>query len=172
MSSPRVQKIFEAMPDQIKRLGGYTFDIRQVIRWQGRVAAGAQAGKDAMLLDLTSATWADGNLRAILIATPASDLNNTAAMKTQSHAAGHNLDGSVRFQLYLETPESWTDAQAKFGRILLQHILGQLAAPCEILYGTNDAEPTVQGVNGAGATSTFTSAGTYLPYGMTYPGGV
>lgn len=168
MSSPRVQKIFEAMPDQLKRLGGYSFDIRQVIRWQGRDAS----GRDACLIDLTSATWADGNLRAILVAIPASDLNNTAAMKTQSHASGHSLDGSVKFSLYAETPESQTDAQARFLRLLQQHINGQLAAPMELFLGTNDTEPTVNGVNGAVATSTYTSAGTYLPWGMTYPGGV
>lgn len=168
MSSPRVQKLFEAMPDQLKRLGGYTFDIRQVIRWQGRDAS----GKDACLIDIDAATWADNNRRVIIVAEPASDLNNTAALKTQSHASGHTLDGSVRFHLYAETPEAWTDEQARFMRIVQHHLVGQLAAPTQLLLTANDTEPTVEGVNGAGATAATTSAGWYLPWGMTYPGGV
>lgn len=174
MSSPRVQKIFEGMPDQLKRLGGYTFKLADAIVWQGRATAGTHAGKDACVLDLTSATWADGNLRAIIVATPASDKGNTAAMKTQSHASGHFLDGSVKLAVYMETPEAWTDAQANFSRLLQQHIVGQLACPCEFFFGTNDVEPTVQGVNSAGADSAgLTSAGTLLPYGgVAYPGGI
>jgi hypothetical protein len=168
MSSPRVQKLFEAMPDQLKRLGGYTFDIRQVIRWQGRAAD----GKDACVIDIDSATWADNNRRVIIVAEPASDKNNTTAMKTQSHAAGHYLDGSVKFKVYAETPEAWTDAQAHFMRLVQQHIVGQLAAPMELLLTANDTQPTVDGVNGAGATASATSAGTYLPWGMSYTGGV
>lgn len=173
MSSVRVQKYFEAMPEQIKRLGGYSYDFRQVIRWQGRVTAGPHAGKDAMVLDIDSAAWADNNRRCIVLATPASDLNNTAAMKTQSHAAGHYLDGSVRFSVYAETPESWTGAQAAFMRHVMHHLRGQLAAPVELFWGNNDAEPTVQGVNGAGADSAgLTSAGVDSPALWPAPGGV
>jgi hypothetical protein len=172
MSSPRVQKQFEAMPDQIKRLGGYAFDIRQVIRWQGRATSGAHAGRDAAVLDLDSATWADNNRRAILVAIPASDLNDTASMKTQSHASGHTLDGSVRFALYMETPEDHTGEQIRLQRILMHHLVGQLGAPVELYMGTNDVEPTVEGVNGAVATSAYTSAGVYIPWGMAYPGGI
>ena len=173
MSSPRIQKQMEAMIDQVKRLGGYTFDIRQVIRWQGRATTGVHAGRDAMVLDIDSGTWADNNRRAIIVAIPASDLNNTAALKTQSHAAGHNLDGSVRWAVYVETPEDHTGDQVKFQRILMHHLVGQLGAPTELLMCTGDAEPTVEGVNGAVATTANTSAGVYLPYGgVAYPGGV
>jgi hypothetical protein len=181
MSSARVQKMFEGMPEAIKRLGGYTYgspyDLKSVIRWQGRVTSGPNAGLDAMVLDIDSAAWADNNRRAILVADPASDLNKTAAMKTQSHAAGTSLDGSVRLRLYLETPEDYTGAQHRFQRIVLQHLLGQLGAPVEIFYGTNDVEPRLEGVNGASAGNeaacSFASAGVYLPYGgVNYPGGV
>lgn len=176
MSSVRVQKYFEAMPEQIKRLGGYTYDFRQVIRWQGRVTAGPNAGKDAVVIDIDSATWADGNRRVLILAEPASDLNNTAAMKTQSHAAGMYIDGSVRFKMYLETPEAWTDAQAAFTRHVEHHLRGQLAAPVEVFYGANDVQPILEGVNGGTSgqetTSTFVSAGTDLPALWPAPGGV
>jgi hypothetical protein len=172
MSSVRVQKYFEAMPEQIKRLSGYTGDARAALRWSGRVTAGPNAGKDACIIDFTSATWADGNKRAIILAEPASDLNNTAAMKTQSHAAGHSIDGSVRFKVYCETPEAWTDAQAAFIRNVEHHLRGQLGAPVEVFYGTNDVEPTLQGVNGAGADSASTSAGTDIPGLWPSAGGV
>lgn len=170
MSSPRVQKIFEGMPDQLKRLGGYTYtDLRSVLRWQGRDAS----GHDAVVIDIDSATWATGNRRAILVALPADSNPSVAAMHTQSHAAGNVIDGSVRFQMYLETPAAWTAAQAKFDRLLTHMVLGQLGAPLEILYTANTTEPTVNGVNGAGATAAATSAGALLPYGgVSYPGGV
>ena len=167
MNSQRVQKLFQAMPDQIKRLGGYSFDINSVIRWQGRVTAGAHAGKDAMILDIDSATWADNNRRVIIVAEPAADLNNTAAMKTQSHAAGMYIDGPVRLKVYCETPEAWTDAQAKFQRLVQHHIVGQLSCPMELYFGTNDVKPEIQGVEGAVADSAgLASAGWYLPWGM------
>lgn len=172
MSSVRVQKYFEAALEQIKRLGGYTGDARAAMRWQGRVGAGADLGKDACVIDFDSATWADNNRRVILVAEPASDLNNTAGMKTQSHSAGQNLDGSVRFKMYCETPESWTGAQAAFLRHVEHHLRGQLGAPTEVFYGTNDVEPTRNGVNGAGADSASTSAGTDLPGLWPAPGGV
>lgn len=173
MSSLRVQKIFEGMPEQLKRLGGYTYDTKQVIRWAGRVTAGPHAGKDAMLLDIDSATWAASNRRCIVVAHPASDLNNTAALKTQSHAAGHYIDGSVRFSVYSETPASWTDAQAAFMRKVMHHLLGQLGAPTELVWEANGTEPELQGVNGAGADSAgLTSAGTDLPGLWPAPGGV
>lgn len=177
MSSPRVQKIFEALPSQIKQVAGYTYDVDAVIRWRGRVASGApQAGRDAMVVDIDSATWADNNRRFILIAVPASDKNNTAALKTQSHAFGYFIDGSVSFRLYYEASESPTGTQERFNRYVLHCLLGQLAAPTEIFVGANDAEPIVEGVNGGTSgqetTSTFVTAGTYLPYGMAVPGGV
>jgi hypothetical protein len=142
------------------------------MRWQGRATAGAHAGRDACVIDFDALVWADNNKRAIIIAEPAADLNNTAAMKTQSHAEGHYLDGGVRFHLYMETPEDWTGAQVKWQREMFHHLLGHLASPVRMWMGDNDVEPEVEGVNGAGATSAFTDAGWYLPWGMAYPGGV
>jgi len=176
MSSPRVQKYFEAMPQQIKNLGGYTYNFRTVIVWQGRVTTGPNAGKDAMVMDIDSATWADNNRRVLILATPASDLNATAAMKTQSHAAGNYIDGSVRFAMYVETPESWTNAQAYFTRAVEHHLRGQLGSPVEVFYGANDVQPILEGVNGGTSgqetTSTFVSAGTDIPALWPAPGGV
>jgi len=173
MSSNRVQKYFEGALEQIKRLGGYTGQARDAMIWQGRVASGPNAGKDACVIDFTSATWADGNKRVILLAEPASDLNGTAAMKTQSHASGNFIDGSVRFKMYCETPEAFTDAQAAFFRHVEHHLRGQLSAPVEIFYGTNDVEPKLNGVNGAVADSAgLTSAGVDQPALWASPGGV
>jgi hypothetical protein len=173
MSSARVQKYFSALPDQIKRLGGYTWDVNSVIRWQGTATAGADIGRDAVVIDLNSATWADNAPRAIIVAIPASDLLDQAVFKTQSHAQGQYIDGSVKFRVHLESLESMTDAQAKFQRILFHALLGQLGAPVELMFTANDTEPTVEGVNGAVATAAATSAGTYLPYGgVAYPGGI
>lgn len=170
MSSPRVQKIFEGLSDQLKRLGGYSYtDLRSVIVWQGRDAQ----GRDACVLDIDSPTWADNNRRAIIVAEPAKATGGTDALRTQSHASGHFLDGSVNFKIYMETPESWTDQQAHFQRLLTHMFLGQLGAPVELLLTANDTEPTVEGVNGAGSTAAATSAGQLKPYGgISYPGGV
>ena len=176
MSAMRVQKLFQAIPEQVKRLGGYAKKASEAIVWQGRVTTGPNAGKDACVIDFTSATWADGNLRVVLLAEPASDLNNTAALKTQSHAAGHTIDGSVRLKMHVETPESWTAAQAAFVRHVEHHLRGQLGAPVEVLYGTNDVEPRLEGVNGASAANetacAFVSAGVDLPALWPAPGGV
>ncbi|MEM4379609.1 MAG: hypothetical protein QXL01_02850 [Thermoplasmatales archaeon] len=169
MSSPRVQKIFEAMPDQLKRLGQYGFDLGSVIKWQGRDAL----GRDAMLLDIDSTTWADNNRRVIIVAVEASDKNNTVAMKTQSHASGHSMASSVKFLVYAETPEDHTGAQAHFLRLVQHMLVGQLGAPMELLLTANDTEPTVNGVNGAVATAPTTLASVLLPYGnVAYPGGI
>lgn len=176
MSSPRVTKIFEGLAEQLHRQG-YKDAIakngtRPVIRWLGRDAA----GRDAVLIDLTAATWSTANLRAILVAKPASDSNDTAGFKTQSHAAGHTLDGSVSFELYMEchanTNAGQASAHARFQREMLHILRGQLGAPIELLLTNNGTEPTVDGVNGAVATAAATDAGAFLPYGMTYPGGV
>jgi hypothetical protein len=172
MSSVRVQKLFEAMPEQIKRVGGYSVNFKEVLRWLGRATAGTYVGQDACVIDFDALAWADNARRAIIVAEPAADLNNTASMKTQSHAMGYFLDGSVRFHLFMETPEALTNAQAKWQREVLHHLMGQLGAPVQLWYCANDTEPTIEGVNGAVATAAFTSAGWYLPWGMTYPGGV
>lgn len=174
MSSLRVQKIYSAMPNQIKLLGGYSKDWQEAIVWQGRVTAGADLGKDACVIDFTSATWASGNLRAVLVALPAQDqiAGSVDASKTQSHAAGYFIDGGVRFKVYLETAGLVTDAQSAFQRYVQHHLLGQNSAPIELFFCADGTEPTVQGVNGAGATASFTSAGVYLPYALGFAGGV
>lgn len=169
MSSPRVQKIFEALPDQVKRLGSYTFDLQSVLKWQGRDSA----GRDAAVIDIDATTWADNNRRVILVAKEASDKNNQEAFKTQSHSLGQHMASSVSFILYAETPEDHTGAQAQFMRIVMHALTGQLGAPVQLLLTANDTEPTVNGVNGAGSTAATTDAGTYLPYGgVAYPGGI
>jgi hypothetical protein len=169
MSSPRVQKIFEAMPDQLKRLGQYSFDLSSVIKWQGRDAQ----GRDAVLIDIDSTAWADNNRRVIIVAVEAADKNNQAGFKTQSHSSGQYMGTSVKFLVYAETPEDHTGAQAHFFRLVQHMIVGQLGAPMELLLTANDTEPTVDGVNGANTTATTTSAGKIAPYGnVAYPGGI
>jgi len=167
MSSVRVQKIFEGLPEQLKRLGGY--NVTSAIKWQGRDAS----GKDACLIDLDSTAWADNNRRVILVAKEASDKNDTAGMKTQSHSLGQAMGSSVSLIMYAETPEDHTGAQAQWMRVVQQAIVGQLGCPLQILLTANDVEPTVSGVNGAVATTSTTDAGTLLPYGgVGYPGGI
>ena len=177
MSSPRVQKQFEAMPNQIRRLGKYDIDFREVMRWQGRVDASTDltdiAGYDAAVMDFDSLSWSTANQRAILVAEPAQDLQKTDALKTQSHASGYFLDGSVRYHLYLETPAAWTGDHARWVRDLTHHCRGQLGAPCKLWFTANATEPTIKGVNGeTAATPSYTEGEWMLPYGMTYPGGV
>lgn len=168
MSAVRVQKIFEAMSNQIKKLGGYSADWQDALIWQGQDAS----GKDAVVIDFDGSSWSTANRRVILVAMPASDANNTAQLKTQSHAQGMFIDGSVWFKAYCETPLSWTGEHAAFLRKVQQHILGQLGAPMQLVLTANGTEPAVEGVNGAGLTSTSTEAEKMLPYGLTYPGGV
>lgn len=176
MSSPRAQKQFEAMPNQVNKLGGYGIDFREVLRWQGRVDAATDtdfAGYDAAVIDFDSLAWSTANRRAVLVAEPAQDLNKTAALRTQSHAAGFYLDGSYRFYLHAETPADWTGDHARWLFDMLHHLRGQLAAPTQLRLTANATEPTVQGVDGAaGATPAYSDAAWSLPYGMTYTGGV
>lgn len=176
MSSPRVQKLFQAMPQQIKGLGKYDVVFTDVLRWAGRVDSTNDLGligHDACILDFDAyPSWASGQKRVIITAEPASDYNNTSAMKTQSHAAGNFIDGSVRLHLWLETPGAVTDAQSAFVRNVVQHVRGQLAAPCQLHYTADGTQPAIKGVAGAGASAAFTAAEWMLPYSMVYPGGV
>lgn len=178
MSSPRVTKIFEGLAEQLHRTG-YSqaldkFGGRPCIRAIGRVDTtnATEAGHDACVIDLTAAVWATANLRAILVSEPATDSNNTAAFKTQSHAFGQFLDGSVSFKMYMESPANFTSAHAQFYTEMLHILRGQLGAPVDLFLTANGTEPTVQGFNGASATATAVEAKYYLPYGLTYPGGV
>jgi len=168
MSSPRVQKIYQGLTEQLRKLGPYANAFKSGIVAQGRDST----GRDAVVIDLTDSTWATANLRAIVAANPASDVNNTAALKTQSHASGYFIDGSVSFEVRMETPASWTGDHARFQRELLHALRGQLGAPMQLLLTANATEPTLNGINGAVATAATTDAGTYQPYFFALPGGV
>lgn len=168
MSSPRIQKIYQGLTESLRKLGPYASAFKTGIKWQGRDAN----GKDAVVIDLTATAWATANLRVLVVAEPASDANNTAALKTQSHAAGHFLDGSVSFDVYMETPADYTGEHAKFHREILHVLRGQLGAPVHLLLTANAVKPTVNGVDGAGATAATTDAGTYQPYFFAVAGGI
>ena len=168
MSSPRIQKVFQGLTNSLRLLGPYPDAFKTGIKFQGHDSA----GKDAVVIDLTSATWATANLRVIIVADAASDANNTAAFKTQSHAAGMFLDGSVSFRVYSETPADYVGDAAKFQREILHVLRGQLGAPIQLLLTANGVEPTVAGVNGAVATAVATDAGHYTPYFFSVAGGV
>ena len=156
------------MADPVNKLGKYGIKFRDVLRWQGRAAD----GKDAAVIDFTSGTWATTNQYAIITAEVASDVQNTPALRTQSHSSGHFIDGSVKFDVYMETPALWTDDQAKFQRDLLHHLRGQLGAPVRLHLTAALTQPTIDGVNGENADVTGTATDWMLPYGMVYPGGV
>lgn len=168
MSSPRIQKIYQGLTNSLRLLGPYADAFKSGIKWQGRDAE----GKDAVVIDLTAAAWATGNLRVIIVADPASDANHTAAMRTQSHAAGMFLDGSVSFRVFMEAPATHVNAAAKFQREVLHALRGQLGAPIQLLLTDNTVEPTVDGVNGETATATASDAGVYQPYFQAVAGGI
>ncbi len=174
MSTPRNQRMFEAMPDQLRKLGGYAVDFAKALKAGGVVSATGSAfdGFDAAVIDLSNSVWATGNLRFIVIAEPAADINQTASMKTQSHAYGQFLDGSSRFHVMVEAPATHIDDLARFQRLVQQHILGQLGAPMKLWFSANGVEPAVAGFNGAVATTADQESDWLIPYGMTYPGGV
>ena len=168
MSSVRIAKIYQGLTESLRKLGPYANAFKTGIKWQGRDAN----GKDAVLIDLTNTAWVTQNLRVIILADPASDANNTAALKTQSHAQGYFLDGSVSFEVYMETPVDWVGDLAKFQREMLHVLRGQLGAPMNLFLTTAATEPTINGVNGAGATAAFADAGTYQPYFFALAGGI
>lgn len=157
MSSQRISKQFESIPNQLRQLGPYHLGFSSAIVWQGRVDASNAdlAGKNAVVIDFTSATWATGNLRAIIVANPVGDEDHTLALKTQSHAFGHFIDGSVSFSVYMETPTTWVDELAAFQRNVLQHLRGQLSAPVQLNLCPASDEPTLNGVNGETTSATY-----------------
>jgi len=169
MSSPRIQKIYQGLTESLRKLGPYANAFKSGIKWQGRDAD----GKDAVLIDITDSAWLTQNLRVIIIADAASDSNNTAALKTQSHASGYFLDGSVSFRIYMETPSDHVGELAKFQREILHVLRGQLSAPIELILCDEAEEPEKNGINGAAADSlTFASAGIYQPYFFALSGGI
>ena len=168
MSSPRVQKIFIGLTEQLRKLGPYPNAFKT-----GLVAQGLDStGRDCALIDVDSGAWATGHRRFIIAANPATDVNNTAAFHTQSHASGTFIDGSVSFDLYMETPANYTGSHAQFYRNVLQALKGQLGAPLHILFTANGTKPTLNGLNGAVATAATTDAGEDQPYFFALPGGV
>ena len=93
-------------------------------------------------------------------------------MKTQSHASGNFIDGSVKLHLWVETATAVSDAQSAFQRTVIHHIRGQLGAICQLHFSADGTKPQIKGVDGATSSASFTAAETMLPYGMVYPGGV
>lgn len=168
-------QLFKSFPDQLKKLGKYTTSTSAMVVWVGTIGSGPYAGFPAAVLDASAATWADNNKRVVLVGVPANNLMPDT-MKTQSHAAGQFIQDSFSFRAYFETPEDWTGAQAAWTRIVTHVIVGQNAAPLEIFFGDNDVQPIVEGVNGGTSgqqvTSNFVSAGVYLPYALSYSGGI
>lgn len=140
MSSPRVQKIFQGMTESLRKLGPYESAFKTGIKWQGIDTA----GEDAVVIDVDSPTWGTGNRRVIITASVAGS-TMPAAMRTQSHAAGHFLDGSVSFVVRVETPASFTNAHNKFMLEILHVLRGQLGAPMELLLTANGVEPRLPG---------------------------
>lgn len=168
MSSPRISKIFIGLTESLRKLGPYANAFKTGLVWSGIDLNGG----NACVIDLTSATWATAHLRAVLVSIPAHDSQNLAALKTQSHAAGMFIDGSVSFQLIMEDAASNMSAHAKFQREIMHVLRGQLGAPVELLLTANTVEPKVNGVNGATSTADTTSAGTYQPYFFAVSGGI
>lgn len=169
MSTPRNARYFEGMIEQINKLGPYNASLNTTITWKGQVDSSNTdgfAGMDAAVLDFGSGK------KFIIIAEPAENIL-PQAMRTQSHAYGKFIDGSSRFHVFMETPALWTDANARFQRVVQQHILGQLAAPFKLWLCDNGDTLAVKGVAGAGATTASMAATDWLiPYGQVYAGGV
>jgi hypothetical protein len=172
MSSIRVQKIFDALQENLRRSGYDTVTkdgLSSKVVWQGRDGA-SPIEHDAVVIDVTNAAWAAANLRAILVAIEAGDGYPIAAF-TQSHASGEIIQGGVKFRMYIETPANFTGAHKIFMDKLLLILVGQMGAPVDMYLSANTVEPTVTGVNGAVAT-VGTFAASYLPWGMATMSGV
>jgi hypothetical protein len=176
MSSPRVVKIFEMLKENFHNLG-YSLPVKAV---QGTSSDAAFFnGTQGLVIDFDAAAWVTGNRRAVLLAVPAG-YGEADAVKTQSHAAGTFIDGSVKFVLVTEAQTTLSNvssaaalAHAKFQSDLLHILRGQLQAPVEAYFCNNTQEPKVAGLNSATVSSTnLTKVGSLLPYGRTYMGGI
>ena len=180
MSSQRVQRIFEAVPARLRELGAYDINFKEAVRWAGRVSATTDGFKDydAVVIDLSSQTWATLNKRIIIVAEPAMDYTQSAQFRTQSHTAGQYIDGSVKLHVFAESPIELFGANAankEFAKFLMNvqtHLVGQMGAPMQLHIVDAGIEPQLDGVNGASSTTAFEDMGWILPYGMTYPGGI
>lgn len=181
MSSLRVQRIFEAMPNRLIELGSYgSVNWHDAIRWAGQVTATTDGykGFDSCVIDLTDSAWTTLNKRVLIVAEPAMDYTQSQQFRTQSHAYQQFIDGSVRFHVYAESPVELfgaSDAQKEYAKFLMDvqtHLVGQISAPVKFHYVDAGTEPTLDSVNGAGASAVSQDLPWSLPYGLTYPGGV
>lgn len=171
MSSPRVVKILSSIEENLKNLGNNK--PKQV------VFGTAQSKYQAVTIDLSKAAgaaWATGDLRAIIVAIPGgSEISD--AMRTQSHALGQFIDGSVSLQLWMESlnttaaPTTAEKAYVKFQQDLIHTLRGQFGAPVELFLTAEGTQPTVDGLNGAVA-NVGASVAFLAPYGRNYVGGI
>ena len=175
MSSVRVIKIYEQLKENFKNLG-YPKPSYSV---QGITTDTTFNGAQCVIYDFTSATWATGNYRFAIMAFPCG-YGESDSVKTQSHAAGQFIDGSVRFGLIYEAnvalSHTSTAAVMAFDKFVMDtmHIIhGQMQAPVDVYITDNTVEPVLKGINGAAASSAnITKIATLLPYGRTYAGGI
>jgi hypothetical protein len=172
MASIRVQKIFDSLQENLRRMGFVTLNkdgTDAAVVWQGRDLT--TPPHDAIVIDCTSiAAWATGNLRAILYAVPAGD-GYPAAAFTQSNASGEIIQGGVSFQLWMETPASFTGQHVFFMNQMLHILRGQMGAPVALYLSANGTQPTITGVNGAVA-SVGAFVASYEPWGIAPVGGI
>jgi len=176
MASPRVIKIFEALKEGFHNLG---YPIPALNNQGKSTDANFDPGCQAVVLDFDAASWVTGNRRVVVLAEPAG-YNEADAVKTQSHASGYFIDGSVKFKVITEAQAglSHTSLQPaldfeKFYADCLHILRGQLSAPIDLYFCDNTEEPKIAGLNSAGASSIhLTKLATLLPYGRTYPGGI
>ena len=182
MSSPRVQKIFSIIPEALQGLLGANQNLSNfkptagTTLVQGRIDDTTDtpwAGMDAVLIDVTdTSSWSTNQARCIIVAEPG--LNKLPEhMRTQSHAKGLFIDGSVRFHLYLETPAAYVGDHATFLDAVKFHLTGQLGGQVLVHTFANGTEPALKGFNGkTTATAAVTDSDTWLiPYGVTALGG-
>lgn len=176
MASPRVVKILEIMKENFHNLG-YSLPVKNV---QGKSADAAFfPGTQGLVIDFDAATWATGKRRAVLLAIPAG-FGESDAVKTQSHAAGNFIDGSVKFALVVEAAaglsHTSTEAELAFARFqadILHVLRGQLSSPVDLYVCDKTEQPEIEGIDGSTASSAhLTKVGSLLPYGRTYVGGI
>jgi hypothetical protein len=176
MSSPRVSKMFEILKENFHNLG-YAIPSKNA---QGTSTdASFLNACQGVVVDFDAAAWVTGNRRFVLCAIPAG-FNESDAVKTQSHAFGHMIDGSVSLAVVVEAQAGLSHASVaaelayqKFFADLLHVLRGQMQAPVELYICDNTEEPKVAGIDGQVASSThLTKVASLLPYGRTYMGGI
>lgn len=170
MSSPRVTKIHQLLEEGLKNLGQPKAKL---------VSFGTAQGKyQSVVLNFSKASgsWASADLKAIVVAIPAGD-GLPDSVKTQSHASGLFIDGSVNFQVWMESvpasasPTAGEKAFIKFQQDLLHVLRGQLSAPVSLFLTAAGTEPKVTGLESAVADAGSAIA-SLMPYGRSYAGGI